>query len=42
MLLPEVLRDGAKMKQLHSELQTTEENLQRLYEHYEEALEMNG
>lgn len=42
MLLPEVLRDGIKMKRLHTTLQETEETLQRLYEHYEEALEMNG
>lgn len=42
MLLPEVLRDGVRVKQIHEAIEQTEEKLQQLYEHYEEALEMNG
>lgn len=38
---PEVLRDGAKVKQLKAELEEHETALPRLYEHWEEASEMN-
>jgi ATP-binding cassette subfamily F protein 3 len=38
----EVLRDGAKVKQLAAELEGHEAELPRLYEHWEEATELNG
>jgi ATP-binding cassette subfamily F protein 3 len=38
---PEVLRDGARVKQIQGELGELEEKLPKLYEHWEEALEMN-
>lgn len=41
ILLPEVLRDGRRVKQLQQELVETEEKLLQLYEHYEEACELN-
>jgi hypothetical protein len=37
-----VLRDGAKVKQLKSELDEHETKLPQLYEHWEEATELNG
>lgn len=42
IMQPEVLRDGPRIKQLHNAIQETELQLQTLYEHYEEALELNG
>jgi hypothetical protein len=41
ILLPEVLRDGRRVKQLQQELTEIEEKLLQLYEHYEEACELN-
>lgn len=41
ILLPEVLRDGRRVKQLQQELAEIEEKLLLLYEHYEEACELN-
>jgi ATP-binding cassette subfamily F protein 3 len=38
----EVLRDGAKIKDLKAELQQHEVALPQLYEHWEEATELNG
>ena len=38
----EVLRDGAKVKDLKAELEEHETALRRLYEHWEEAAELNG
>jgi ATP-binding cassette subfamily F protein 3 len=38
---PEVLRDGGKVKQIQSELAELDTKLPQLYEHWEEALEMN-
>jgi ATP-binding cassette subfamily F protein 3 len=38
---PEILRDGTKVKKLQAELSDLEQSLPRLYEHWEEALEMN-
>ena len=42
MLLPEVLRDGRRVKDLQSRIAKAEAALAELYEHYEEALELNG
>jgi hypothetical protein len=42
LALPEVLRDGAAVKQLSSELTEIEQRLPSLYEHWEEAVELNG
>ncbi|GIW98416.1 MAG: ABC transporter [Pirellulaceae bacterium] len=41
MLLPEVLRDGLRMKAIHEQIQALESRLEQLYEHYEEAVELN-
>lgn len=41
MLRPEVLRDGRQVKQLQNELSELEAQLLQLYEHYEEACELN-
>jgi ATP-binding cassette, subfamily F, member 3 len=41
MLLPDVLRDGRRVKQLQEELSSLEQQLLHLYEHYEEACELN-
>ncbi len=41
MLEPAVLRDGKKMKELHQGLAENEQRLLQLYEHYEEACELN-
>ncbi|WP_254507564.1 ABC-F family ATP-binding cassette domain-containing protein [Anatilimnocola floriformis] len=38
---PDILRDGGRVKQIQSELSELEEKLPKLYEHWEEALEMN-
>ena len=38
----EIVRDGAKIKQLHAELAEHESALPRLYEYWEEATELNG
>jgi len=37
-----VLRDGARIKELRAELTEHETALPQLYEHWEEATEMNG
>jgi ATP-binding cassette subfamily F protein 3 len=42
LALPEVLRDGAKTRQLHVELEEQQAILPQLYEHWEEATELNG
>jgi ATP-binding cassette subfamily F protein 3 len=39
---PDTLRDGHKVKQLMAEIEELQGSLPRLYEHWEEALEMNG
>ena len=41
MLEPEVLRDGRRIKELQQELANNEQQLLQLYEHYEEACELN-
>jgi ATP-binding cassette subfamily F protein 3 len=41
MSSPEVLRDGRRVKQAQAELQQQQQALQQLYEHWEEALELN-
>jgi len=41
LLTPDNLRDGRKMKELQQRLADTEQQLLRLYEHYEEACELN-
>ncbi len=41
MLLPETLRDGRKMKAIQEEIAELEKKLEQLYEHYEEAIELN-
>lgn len=41
MLEPAVLRDGRRMKELHGQLAENEQRLLQLYEHYEEACELN-
>lgn len=41
MLDPESLRDGRKMKELQQLVADTEQQLLQLYEHYEEACELN-
>lgn len=38
---PEVLRDGERVKLVHAEIDTTKESLARLYDHWEEATELN-
>lgn len=38
---PELLRDGQRVKQIQSELQDQQQALETLYEHWEEANEMN-
>ena len=37
----DILRDGSRIKQLKAELEEHESALPRLYEHWEEASEMN-
>jgi ATP-binding cassette subfamily F protein 3 len=39
---PELYRDGEKVKQTTRSFEETKASLQRLYEHWEEAIEMNG
>lgn len=41
MLKPENLRDGDKMRELQAEIKAEEEAIKRLYEHWEEASELN-
>ncbi len=41
MLLPEVLRDGRRMKEVQQNLSDLQSRLTNLYEHYEEACELN-
>jgi ATP-binding cassette subfamily F protein 3 len=38
---PEVLRDGNRVRQLKAELDETQKSLATLYEHWEEAMELN-
>jgi len=38
---PDVLRDGGRVKQIQNELTELEAKLPKLYEHWEEAIEMN-
>jgi ATP-binding cassette, subfamily F, member 3 len=42
MTLPEFFRDAAKLKQTMAELEAAKEKLPTLYEHWEEAVELNG
>ncbi len=39
---PELYRDGEKVKQTTRSFEETKASLQRLYEHWEEAIELNG
>jgi ATP-binding cassette subfamily F protein 3 len=39
---PEILRDGVRVKQLNTELTELQDKLPQLYEHWEEATELNG
>ncbi len=39
---PELYRDGEKVKQTTHSFEETKASLQRLYEHWEEAIELNG
>ena len=41
MLDPQVLRDGRRVKELQQEIEQKQESLAQLYEHYEEAVELN-
>ncbi len=41
LLKPENLRDGEKMKSLQAEIKAEEEAIKQLYEHWEEASELN-
>ena len=38
---PQVLRDGRKVKQVHDDFEATQASLTQLYEHWEEAAELN-
>ena len=38
---PEVLRDGQRAKEVHRDFETAQSSLARLYEHWEEACELN-
>ena len=40
--LPEVLRDGAQVKELKEELQQCQGQLQQLYDHWDESIELNA
>ena len=39
---PQVLRDGGRVRAVHAELQQCQQALQRLYEHWEEAVERSA
>jgi ATP-binding cassette subfamily F protein 3 len=41
MLDPQVLRDGRRVKELQQEIEQSQASLGQLYEHYEEAVELN-
>ena len=41
LLDPQVLRDGSKVKGVHQEISENTQRLDQLYEHYEEACELN-
>ena len=41
LLKPEILRDGEKIKALQAEIKSEEEAVKNLYEHWEEASELN-
>ena len=41
LLKPEVVRDGEKMKRINQELTEEQEKIKQLYEHWEEASELN-
>ncbi|MBR4976212.1 MAG: hypothetical protein IKY61_04090, partial [Thermoguttaceae bacterium] len=40
-LKPEILRDGAKIKELQAEIVAEQEAIKLLYEHWDEATELN-
>ena len=42
LALPEVLRDGTRVKELKEELQQRQKQLQQLYDHWDEAIELNA
>ena len=42
LALPEILRDGARVKELKEELQQCQEQLQQLYDHWDESIELNA
>jgi ATP-binding cassette subfamily F protein 3 len=41
MLLPEVLRSGVRVREIQAEIDQEQQSLQTLYEHWEEAMELN-
>jgi ATP-binding cassette subfamily F protein 3 len=41
MLDPQVLRDGRRVKEVQQEIEQMQASLAQLYEHYEEAVELN-
>jgi ATP-binding cassette subfamily F protein 3 len=42
LVSPDIYRDAAKVKQTMADLEAARERLPRLYEHWEEAVELNG
>lgn len=42
LALPEILRDGTRVKELKEELQQCQEQLQQLYDHWDESIELNA
>ena len=42
LLRPEIVRDSERMRLIHQEIQTEQEKIASLYEHWEEANERNG
>ena len=42
LALPDVLRDGSRVKVLKEEVQQRQEQLQQLYDHWDEAIELNA
>src|SRR5262249_10523477 len=42
MASPELYRDGERVKQVTGEFEQLKQDLQRLYEHWEEAVELNS
>ena len=42
LALPDVLRDGLRVKVLKEELEQQQGQLQQLYDHWDEAIELNA